>query len=210
MQEETLRRERWDEVEGSGGVQLPPTPQEQPFPFVEPPHERNEEKDDEDDDERPEPPAPPLQRRVLPVIAQVRAENAAERQQREKLAKVISRDRAAKSGKSEKAEPRAEGQAEAKAQPKLAAVPAAVPTPKHNLGLFSDMANVREKLDRSRAANGESGVHFLDVKMGMCTFPLWKGHERFEEKRVCGCKAVTGKSWCPSHYQIVFDPMKNR
>ncbi|GEP03884.1 hypothetical protein [Methylobacterium oxalidis] len=60
------------------------------------------------------------------------------------------------------------------------------------------------------AADGGEGVPFMKAGLFDCVFPLWSDHEggSIETKRVCGCRVVTGKRWCPQHYAIVFEPMR--
>ncbi|WP_132254330.1 hypothetical protein [Methylobacterium segetis] len=60
------------------------------------------------------------------------------------------------------------------------------------------------------AADGGEGVPFMKAGLLDCVFPLWSDHEggSIETKRVCGCRVVTGKRWCPQHYAIVFEPLR--
>lgn len=228
MQEDSVRHAAWNDAEAlvddaeqaSGGLPLPtiPTPGKIPFPVVDVPPERKDGDDDEEEDEGGDQHEPdgPIQRRVLPVIAQVREATAAEQDQRARLAKVVTRDRAAAqavetkraAGKAEKPV-KAETSRKAEKATPIAKVqnPAPAPAP---VDPFNGYVETRENLDRHMAADGSAGVPFMDVKFGMCAFPLWKGNERFEDKRVCGCKVRTGKSWCPTHYGVVFEPYRRR
>ncbi|WP_336487530.1 hypothetical protein [Methylobacterium nigriterrae] len=60
------------------------------------------------------------------------------------------------------------------------------------------------------AADGGEGIPFMKAGLLDCVFPLWSDHEpvSIESKRVCGCRAITGKRWCAQHYAVVFEPMK--
>ncbi|AWN43250.1 hypothetical protein [Methylobacterium durans] len=60
------------------------------------------------------------------------------------------------------------------------------------------------------AADGGEGVPFMKAGLLDCVFPLWSDHEggSIETKRVCGCRVVTGKRWCPQHYAVVFEPLR--
>ena len=60
------------------------------------------------------------------------------------------------------------------------------------------------------AADGGDGVLFLKAGLLDCTFPLWADGDgtAIESKRVCGCRVLTGKRWCRTHYATVFEPPK--
>ncbi|MGX7708395.1 hypothetical protein [Methylobacterium sp. Gmos1] len=60
------------------------------------------------------------------------------------------------------------------------------------------------------AADGGDGVLFLKAGLLDCTFPLWSDGDgtAIESKRVCGCRVLTGKRWCHTHYATVFEPPK--
>ncbi|MBK3395745.1 hypothetical protein HPY23_04225, partial [Methylobacterium sp. IF7SW-B2] len=60
------------------------------------------------------------------------------------------------------------------------------------------------------AADGGEGVLFLKAGLLDCTFPLWADGDgtAIETKRVCGCRVLTGKRWCRTHYATVFEPPK--
>lgn len=57
-------------------------------------------------------------------------------------------------------------------------------------------------------ANGGQGVPLFEAGMFQCKYPLWADGTPIEEKRVCGCKVAERKtptSWCPKHFQQVFE-----
>ena len=58
------------------------------------------------------------------------------------------------------------------------------------------------------AADGGAGVPFMTATTLDCHFPLWADTETvsIERKRVCGCRALAGKSWCAHHLSAVFEP----
>jgi hypothetical protein len=60
------------------------------------------------------------------------------------------------------------------------------------------------------AADGGEGVLFLKAGLLDCTYPLWADGDgtAIESKRVCGCRVLTGKRWCRTHYATVFEPPK--
>lgn len=64
------------------------------------------------------------------------------------------------------------------------------------------------------ASDGSAGILFLQssVSKFQCAYPLWDDRDNvpIEQKRVCGCRVITGKSWCPTHFSKVFDPARGK
>ena len=61
-----------------------------------------------------------------------------------------------------------------------------------------------------RAPDGSEGVLLMKAGTFQCRYPLWADDTPIEEKRVCGCSVKTGKSWCQTHYNKVFDTLRRR
>ena len=86
--------------------------------------------------------------------------------------------------------------------------PSASPTAARGYEAVALPAPVRTAKRLLVAADGGAGVPFMKATTLDCHFPLWADTETvsIERKRVCGCRALAGKSWCAHHLSAVFEP----
>jgi Meckel syndrome type 1 protein len=109
-----------------------------------------------------------------------------------------------------KAAPKAEAPAPFKASPVEAAFPVALSDPDADLPAGPKPGQNVAVTSALRASDGGEGMLLMRATAFECKFPLWADNTPIDKKRVCGCKVVTGKSWCKTHFDVVFEPPRKR